>query len=87
MDRLRPEQWRLDYWFLVQLAWFLFPWISTSQMYARAQNYSRCSSTHEWSMVRPSNLSPPTTCVSPLPYILCHLPSFSTNLQTTERAM
>jgi hypothetical protein len=36
----RPEQWRVDYWFLVQLAWFLFPWISTSQMYARAQNYS-----------------------------------------------
>jgi hypothetical protein len=57
MDGLRPEQWRVDYWFLVQLAWFLFPWISTSQMYARAQNYSYCCSTHEWPIVRPSNQS------------------------------
>jgi hypothetical protein len=30
MDGLRSEEWRLDYWLLVQLAWFLFPWISTS---------------------------------------------------------
>lgn len=80
MDGLRPEQWRVDYWFLVQLAWFLFPWISTSQMYARAQNYSYCSSTPEWPIVRPSNQSravPSNNCVSPLPYILCHLPSLS----------
>ena len=50
------------------------------------ESYS--SSKHEWPMMHPPNqvssLSPPQFCVSPLPYILCHLPS---SYSTTSRRL